>query len=72
MKGLQHAYITNRIGQGVASSSSGSIVTRLRAGRPDFDTRQGLGLFLFATASRSALGTTQPPSNWILGLFPRG
>jgi hypothetical protein len=26
-----------------------------------FDSRQGLGIFLFTTASRSALGSTQPP-----------
>jgi hypothetical protein len=26
-----------------------------------FESRQGLGIFLFTTASRSALGTIQPP-----------
>jgi hypothetical protein len=26
-----------------------------------FDSRQGLGIFLFTTASRTALGPTQPP-----------
>jgi len=36
-------------------------VTILRAGRPGFDSRQGLGLFLWDTASRQALGPTQPP-----------
>jgi len=29
-----------------------------------FDSRQGLGIFLFITASRSALGPTQPPIYW--------
>jgi len=37
------------------------LVTRLRAGRPGFDFRQRLGIFLFATASRPALGLTEPP-----------
>jgi hypothetical protein len=38
-----------------------SIVTGLRAGRPGFDPLQGQGIFLFATASRSAVGPTQSP-----------
>jgi hypothetical protein len=32
---------------------------------PDF--RQGLGIFLFTTASRTALGSTQPPIQWVTG-----
>jgi hypothetical protein len=37
-------------------------VTKLLGGRPGFDFRQGkILLFLFATASRQALGPTQPP-----------
>jgi len=27
----------------------------------DFDSRRGLGIFLFTTALRTALGPTQPP-----------
>jgi hypothetical protein len=42
-------------------SSSVSIVTRLRDRRPWFDFRQGLQVFLLATASLPALGPTQPP-----------
>jgi len=38
------------------------IATRLRAGQSGFDSRQGLGIILFATASRSALGLF-PASN---------
>jgi len=38
------------------------IATGWRAGRPEFDSRQELGFFLFATASIPALGPTQPPS----------
>jgi hypothetical protein len=45
--------------------SSVSIVTRLRAGQPGFDSWQEQGCFLLATASRPALGTTQPPIQWI-------
>jgi hypothetical protein len=30
-----------------------------------FESRQGLGIFLFTTASRPALGTTQPPIQWV-------
>jgi hypothetical protein len=32
-----------------------------------FESRQGLGIFLFTTASRPALGTTQPPIQWVPG-----
>jgi hypothetical protein len=39
--------------------SSVSIVTMLRAGRSGFDSKQGLGIFLFAT---------QPPIQWIRGV----
>jgi hypothetical protein len=45
--------------------SSVSIVTRLWAGQSEFDSRQGLGIFLFATASRPALRSTQPPIQWV-------
>jgi hypothetical protein len=32
-----------------------------------FDSRWGLGIFLFTTASRTALDTTQPPIQWVPG-----
>jgi hypothetical protein len=32
-----------------------------------FDSRWGLGIFLFTTVSRTALGPTQPPIQWVLG-----
>jgi hypothetical protein len=30
-----------------------------------FDSRRGLGIFLFIIASRKALGHTQPPIQWV-------
>jgi hypothetical protein len=48
--------------------SSVSIVTRLRAGRWKFDSPQGLGIFLFATASR---GPPSLLSNGYRVFFPR-
>jgi hypothetical protein len=36
-----------------------------------FDSQRGLGIFLFA-ASRTALGLTQPPIQWVLGALSLG
>jgi hypothetical protein len=33
----------------------------------EFDFRRGLGIFLFTTASRTALVPTQPPIQWVPG-----
>jgi hypothetical protein len=35
-----------------------------------FDSRRGLGIFFFTTASRTALEPTQPPIQWEPGAFP--
>jgi hypothetical protein len=32
-----------------------------------FESRQGLRIFLFTTASRPALGATKPPIQWVAG-----
>jgi hypothetical protein len=46
-------------------------VTKLGAGRPDFDSFRGRG-FSFANASRAVLGPIQPPIQWVPGaLSPR-
>jgi hypothetical protein len=41
-------------------------------GRSGFDSRQVLGIFLFITASRTALGPTQPPIQWVPGALSLG
>jgi hypothetical protein len=47
------------------------IATRLPTGWTigvlGFDSRWGLGIFLFTTASRTALGPTQSPIQWVPG-----
>jgi hypothetical protein len=63
-------YFTTPTDISVSRDSSVSIVTWLRARRPEFDYRQGQGFFFFATASRLALGPTQSPIQWTMGALP--
>jgi hypothetical protein len=44
-----------------------SIVSRLRAERPEFGSWHWQGIFLFPTASTPILGPTQPPIQWVSG-----
>jgi hypothetical protein len=37
-----------------------------------FDSRRRLGIFLFTTASRTVLGPTQPPIQWVPGALSLG
>jgi hypothetical protein len=37
-----------------------------------FESRQGLGIFVITTASRPALGPTQPPIQWVSGALSLG
>jgi len=42
-----------------------TIITRLQVGRSGFDSRQRQGFFLFATASKPALGPAKHPNSWV-------
>jgi hypothetical protein len=53
--------------------SSVSITKRPRAKRPSFHFQHEQGRdFFFATVSRPAMRSTQPPTQWIPGGLPRG
>jgi hypothetical protein len=45
--------------------SSVTTATMPRAGQPDFDSRQGLVILLWAIASRLSLASTPPPVQWV-------
>jgi hypothetical protein len=57
---------------GKSRESSGGLATTLRDGRLVFDYRQGLGIFLFDTASRPSLGPTQLPVQGIPDVLSPG
>jgi hypothetical protein len=44
----------------------------LRTGRPGFDPQQRPRIFLLASASKPALGPTQPPVQWVPGVLSLG
>jgi hypothetical protein len=56
-----------------SQDSSVGIKERLRAGRPEFDSRERQEIFLSSTASSPALRPTQPPVQWVpVALSPGG
>jgi hypothetical protein len=51
----------------MSRDSSVGIALGYGIGALRFDSRRGLGIFLFTTASRTALGLTQTPIQWVPG-----
>jgi hypothetical protein len=56
----------------MSRDSSVGIATGYGMDDGGFESRQGLGIFLFATASRPALGPTQPPIQSVPGTLSLG
>jgi hypothetical protein len=54
------------------SGMNNKLITCWTIGVLGFDSQRGLGIFLFTTASRTALGPTQPPIQWIPGALSLG
>jgi hypothetical protein len=52
--------------------NSQCLTTGWTIGRSRFDPRQGQRIFLLATASRPALGLTQPPIQWVPRVLSQG
>jgi hypothetical protein len=44
----------------------------LQTARPEFDSQQRQGIFLYSTASRRGLGSIQPPVRWVPGVHSLG
>jgi hypothetical protein len=49
-----------------------TVIKKSSPGVLGFDSRWGVGIFLFTTVSRTALGHTQPPIQWVLGALSLG
>jgi hypothetical protein len=52
----------------VTSTRTGSIVSRVQTGQPEFDSWQRKKNFPLASVSRPALKSTEPPMQWVPGL----
>jgi hypothetical protein len=62
----------NAESQRMSSKTVQKYSPELRAGSSGFDSLRGLGIFLFTTASRPALGSTEPPIQWVPGALSLG
>jgi hypothetical protein len=63
-----HMFVT---GTGLAQSVQ-CLTTGWTTGRSGFDPRQGKRIFPLSSVSRPALGPTQPPVQWVPGVFSPG
>jgi hypothetical protein len=65
----QSNFATQRAGEDETVAGIAQSVQRLTTDRMIgvrwFNSRRGLGIFLFSTASSPALGPTQPPIQWV-------
>jgi hypothetical protein len=64
---LSHFYYLPLTPRAAIAQSVQCCATGWTIGVLGFHSRQGLGIFLFTTASTTALGPTQPPIQWVPG-----
>jgi hypothetical protein len=62
----------NNVHHMTGASRDSSVGMATGYGQDEFNCRQGLGIFLFTTASRTALAPTQSPIQWVQGAISLG